>query len=178
MKFTLITGNQHKLAEWQRMLPADFEVTHQAIDLDEIQSLDTAEIARRKVHEAYKIVNGPVVVEDVSAEVDDWNGLPGPFIKFFNERLGKDALYKLAGEGAGTTAMCTIAYYDGTREYVVEGRVHGTIVAPRVESFGFDGIFVPDGQSKTYAEMAPEEKDQISHRRLALDELTAVFKQL
>lgn len=175
---TLITGKQHKLQEWRRLVPADYALEHHAIDLDEIQSLDNAEIIRHKVRQAYEILGKPVVVEDVSGGLDAWNGLPGPFVKFFIERLGKDALYQLGGEGAGMTVTCTVGYFDGTNEIIVDGTLHGTVVKPRGDSFGFDIVFQPNGHTKTYAEMTGAEKDAISHRHLAVDKLLAALKQL
>jgi len=176
---TLITGNKHKLAEWQRIVPAaKYTLEHHGVDLDELQSLDSHEIIRHKVRQAYDLLKKPVLVEDVSGGLDKLNGLPGPFVKFFNERLGKDALFQLGGEGAGMTATCTIGYFDGEREIIVDGTVHGNVVPARGDAFGFDVIFMPDGQSKTYSEMTDTEKDAISHRRLAIDKLLAALERL
>jgi len=172
---TLITGNAHKLQEWQRMAPASMQLRNQSIDLEEIQSFDSTEIVRHKVRQAYDIVQAPVIVEDVSAGLNKLNGLPGPFIKFFIERLGQDALVQLGGENAAATAVCTIAYYDGEREIIVTGVKKGTVVPMRGEGFGFDVVFVPNGQTKTYSEMTRPEKDAISHRRKAID---ALLKEL
>ena len=159
-------------------MPVEVDFTHQAIDLEELQSFDSAEIIRHKLQQAYDIIKGPVVVEDVSAGFDAWHGLPGPFVKFFNERLGNDALYKVVGDKAPMSASCTIGYYDGQQEIIVTGTLHGKVVSPRGESFGFDSVFQPDGQTKTYAEMSHSEKDAISHRRLAIDKLMTELKQL
>lgn len=178
MRATLVTSNKHKLLEWQRLMPEGISLDNQSIDLDEIQSLDYEEIARYKVRQAYEVAQAPVIVEDVSAEITEWNGLPGPFVKFFNERLGNDALYKLAGEGAHMKAICTAAYYDGTKEILVKGVTEGRITAPRGEDFGFDCIFVPDGETQTYAEMGYERKDKLSHRRRAIDLLTSELQKL
>ena len=52
-----------------------------------------------------------------------------------------------------------------------EGIVHGRIVAPRGDRFGWDPIFQPDGYAHTYAEMSEDEKNKISHRTLALNKL-------
>ena len=178
MQLTLITGNLHKLEEWQRQLPKHITLHHTAIDLDEIQSLDSTEVIRHKLQQAYKIVNKTVVVEDVSGGLDKLNGLPGPFVKFFVERMGKDALYQIGGEGAGMTVTCTIGYYDGEHEIITEGTLHGTTTAARGDAFGFDVSFVPDGQSKTYSEMTAAEKDAVSHRHLAITKLVAELKAL
>jgi inosine triphosphate pyrophosphatase len=178
MQLTLITGNTHKLEEWRRIVPAATALDHHPLNLDEIQSLDNAEIIRHKVRQAYEAIGHPVVVEDVSCGLDKLNGLPGPFIKFFNERLGQDSLLQLGGEGAAATAICTVGYYDGTNEIIVNGTVHGTIVPARGNGFGFEDGFQPEGSTKTYGEMSRAEKDAASHRRLAIDELIARLKQL
>lgn len=159
-------------------MPATAAFEHRGIDLDELQSSDSAEIVRHKLHQAYDIVNGPVVVEDVGAGLDEWNGLPGPFIKFFIRDIGKDSLHTLGGDNAPMTVTCTIGYYDGRNEIIATGTVHGKAVSSRGDSFGFDVIFMPDGHDKTYAEMTSEEKDAISHRHLAVDALLAKLEQL
>jgi inosine triphosphate pyrophosphatase len=161
---TLVTGNPHKLAELQQVFPANLALTSTKLDLDEIQTLDLHEIVRSKLHQAYKVVQGPVIVEDVAAELAALNGLPGPFIKFFEERLGKGALYKLGGEGQ-VRVVCAMGYYDGSQEYIVDGILDGSIVAPRGgEGFGFDFVLIPDGYDRTMSELGLEVKNTISHR--------------
>src|SRR4051794_8967648 len=93
---TLVTGNEHKLAEWRRLLPAGFKLENVELDLHEVQSLDLEVIIIDKVKRAYASVGKPVIAEDVSAGLDKLGGLPGPFMKFFEKQLGKDALFQLA----------------------------------------------------------------------------------
>lgn len=174
-----ITGNPKKLKELQRILPSEIGITHQALDLTEIQSLDPHEIVSHKLHEAYAQIGKPVLVEDVSAELKSLNGLPGPFIKFFMQRLGDDALYKIAIEGDEVRIVCTMGYFDGTNEHIVDGEMLGSIVAPRGDgAFGFDPVIVPSGYDKTVAELGPEIKDQISHRRKAADAMAGYLGNL
>lgn len=168
-KIHLVTGNQNKLREWQAIMPSTIELTAVDVDLVEIQSSDPEVIVADKLRRAFEHVGEPVIVEDVDAGLDKLNGLPGPFIKFFNEKLGKDALYKLAGrEGEPATVACTAGYYDGEKMVIVRGEVHGTVVAPRGDSFGFDIVFVPEGETQTYGEMTPEKKNSLSHRSKAI----------
>ena len=112
----LITGNPHKLVELQRMLPPSIEVEHRKLELDEIQSLDLHEIVRHKLREAYKKMKAPVMVEDVSAELASLNGLPGPFIKFFEQQLGKGSLYTIGAERDRAKAMQNMAAFLSLRE--------------------------------------------------------------
>ena len=175
---TFITGNVKKLAELKAVLPRDLDITHQQVDLDEIQSLDLHEIISYKLRQAYAAVNGPVLVEDISAELASLNGLPGPFIKFFHQKLGEQALYKIGTDRDTVTVKCTMGYYDGKTEIIVDGVMRGTIVAPRGESqFGFDPVIQPDGYDKTLAELGPHVKNQISHRRKAVDAMIVALKE-
>jgi non-canonical purine NTP pyrophosphatase (RdgB/HAM1 family) len=169
-KIFLVTGNPNKLQEWQRQLPLGIEIDSMDVDLPEIQSLDPIEIVADKAKRAYEAIGKPVAVEDVSAGLEKLNGLPGPFIKFFMKQLGDDVLYHLAGnDGEPATVSCAIAYYDGKKLLTVRGDVAGRIVKRRGgEGFGFDGTFAPDGGDRTYAEMSSEEKDQVSHRSVAI----------
>lgn len=173
-----VTGNPHKLASFKRHLKNyNFEMV--ALDLPEIQSFDARVIITDKVKRAYEVVGKPVLVEDVSAGIDKLNGLPGPFIKFFEERLGDDALYTLAGTETAANIVSTIGYYDGQRLIITEGVVHGVVVPARGSNgWGFDVCFLPDGHTKTYAEMSFEEKDAISHRSLSIQAFMKELKQL
>ena len=175
----LVTGNQHKLQEWQAIMPADITLESVDVDLTEIQSDDAEEIVADKARRAYEVTGRPVVVEDVEAGLEKLGGLPGPFIKFFNKKLGKDALYQLAGkEGEKATVACTVAYYDGKSMIIVRGEVQGTVVAPRGDSFGFDIVFVPDGETLTYGEMSREKKNSLSHRSKAIKLLIEKLESL
>jgi len=169
-KIFLVTGNANKLQEWRRQLPGSIHIDSVDVDLPEIQSIDPEEIMADKAKRAYEATGMPVVVEDVSAGLVKFGGLPGPFVKFFIKQLGNDALFQLTGvEGEPAIVSCSIAYYDGVNLFTVKGDVHGTVVAKRGESgFGFDGNFVPDGQSLTYAEMTEDQKDSVSHRSVAI----------
>ena len=179
MQLTLVTGSAHKLKEWQRQFPAEFNLSSVALDLPEIQSMDSIQITRDKARRAYEAVKSPVLVEDVSAGIDKFNGLPGPFIKFFEERLGAGALYQLAGEETTATITCTICYYDGTTELFATGVVHGKITESKgTGGFGFDIGFVPNGKTQTFAQMDPLEKDTLSHRHLAIVDMVSQLKQL
>jgi non-canonical purine NTP pyrophosphatase (RdgB/HAM1 family) len=173
MRITLVTSNPNKLRELQAIAPADLQFTSRAIDLPEIQSLDLREIVEDKAKRAYEIVDEPVVVEDVSCGLDSLHGLPGPFFKFFEKTLGKHALLELSKEpNAHVTIRCLAAFYDGTNLLFGEGTILGTVVEPRGENgFGFDFTVVPKGESRTMAEMTPDEKNAISHRGQAFRNL-------
>jgi non-canonical purine NTP pyrophosphatase (RdgB/HAM1 family) len=178
---TLVTGNAGKLAEWQRLWPLDIELVTSDIDLDEIQSLDTEAIVIDKARRAFEHIDTPVIVEDVSAGLDKLGGLPGSFIKFFEQQLGRDALYRLAtmNKDFVVTVRCVTAYYDGTNLLTARGEIHGTAVATAGDrGFGFDKNFMPVGSRKTFGQMSLDEKDAISHRAQAVTLLAEKLAKL
>lgn len=172
-KIYFITGNKNKLREVQMIMP---EVEGLELDLTEIQELNHKQVIEHKLVEAKKIKPGVnLMVEDLSLEINGMNGLPGPLIKWFLKSVNRDGIYKMAkmfgNQRATATEILGYVNSNGNMTYF-EGKVEGIIVEPRGESeFGFDPIFVPDGQNKTYAEMGTEEKNKISHRRKALEKL-------
>jgi XTP/dITP diphosphohydrolase len=80
-----------------------------------------------------------------------------------------------AGLGnVGASARCFLLYKDGDREVVAEGRTEGTLVLPGRgrHGFGWDPVFLPDGSSRTFAELTgAAEKDAVSHRGKAWREM-------
>jgi non-canonical purine NTP pyrophosphatase (RdgB/HAM1 family) len=180
MNITLVTGNGNKLKELQSIAPAGLQLKSQDIDLPEIQSLDLHEIVEDKVKKAYAVVQGPVIVEDVSTGLDDFDGLPGPFYKFFSLKRGNEVLLELAKISSNkVTVRCLAAYYDGENLLYGEGILRGKVVEPRGENgFGFDPVIVPEGKTRTMAEMLSDQKNELSHRGQAFRNLLAKIEQL
>ena len=173
--FVFITGNQHKadyLAKWLGQ-PID----HQKVDLPELQSLELREVVEHKVRAAYDIVQKPVLVEDVSLQFAQLGRLPGTFIKWFLQDVGVDGLITLASGFADRRATAGImyAYYDGNELQLFEGKVPGSIAteARGENTFGkgWNSLFIPDGATKTYAEMTDDEVKPFNHRAQAIEKL-------
>ena len=174
MNVTFVTGNQKKADFLAKYL--GLPLTHKKLDLDEVQSLDLREIAEHKARQAYSIIRSPVLVEDISFTLSSMNGLPGPFIKWFIQEIGFEKLCRLADlsdERKAVTAVC-YAYFDGREMKFFEGRLAGSVPQhPRGDDgFGFNGIFIPDGQDKTNAEMNEQEMEKYSLRT------TTVYPQM
>ncbi len=170
---TFITGNAGKVAELQHLLQVPIQ--NQKIDLPELQSLDLKEISTFKAQQAYKQIGQPVLVEDVGLVFHALNRLPGPFIKWFLKELDCEGICRMmrSYEDKRATAMIVYTLYDGQEFQYFEGNLNGSIASePRGDSgFGWDQVFIPDGQDKTYAEMSKEEKGLISHRSIAVKKL-------
>ncbi|OJJ45067.1 hypothetical protein ASPZODRAFT_70366 [Penicilliopsis zonata CBS 506.65] len=170
MALLFVTGNANKIAEVRAILAGAIALETRALDIPEIQG-PSEEIALDKARRAADIVNGPVLIEDSSLEMNALNGLPGPYIKPFLETLGNQGLNTLlAGfDDKSATAVCTFAFSEGRgcEPVLFQGRLEGRIVPPRgPPRFGWEPIF--EYQGETLAEMEMNKKNGLSHRYRAL----------
>lgn len=174
---TFVTGNKSKAEELVRYL--EISIPHHDLDLTEIQSLDLAEIVEHKAKEAYRILGTPVLVEDVGLTFHDLGKLPGPLIKWFLKELNNQGLCELLNtQNRSATAHVLYGLFDGTNFQTFSGEVKGTISPePRgLTTFGWNPIFIPEGHTKTWAEMDLDEKNETSMRRIALLKLAEHLK--
>ena len=183
-KLVLATHNSHKKTEMNTLLaPLGISIVGlddfpQIGDIEETGTtlLENSLIKARSVHQ---ITGLPSLADDTGLEVDALDGAPGVYSARF---AGKNPTYedninkllsKLDGvspEKRTARFRTIIAFVDGRRELFSEGIIEGLItVEPRGhEGFGYDPIFLPETESKTFAEMSQERKNQISHRGRAL----------
>lgn len=193
----LATANQHKIVELRRILAASATPVELA-GLDEFPGApDVAETgatfvanARLKAVAIAGFTGLPSVADDSGLCADALNGMPGVLSARWAGRHGDDAtnlrllLDQLADvpderRGAHFACAAVLVWPSGT-EHVSEGIVHGRLIRePRGSGgFGYDPIFVPDGESCTTAEMSPAAKDAISHRGIALRGLVPAIAEL
>lgn len=163
---TLVTGNPNKLTEARRLCGRDLATA--AVDLPEIQSLDLAAVLAAKCDEAYRRLGRPVIVEETGLELAAMNGFPGPLVKWMLDAIGAEGVARTAlalGDGAAR-ARCMLLYFDGERRLAAAGETRGRLVLPpRGDAgFGWDPVFQPEGEERTYGELSAAEKDRIGHR--------------
>ncbi|MBI5066328.1 RdgB/HAM1 family non-canonical purine NTP pyrophosphatase [Candidatus Woesearchaeota archaeon] len=176
---TFVTGNKNKLKEVEEIL--GIKLNHQDIDLHEIQEVSVECVVEHKAKKAYEIIQKPVVVEDAGFCFDAFNGFPGALIKWVLKYLGRENICKMLNEfDRSAKAMCAVGYYDGKNFQAFVGEIKGKIAeTPKGDSkFGFDPLFIPEGQKKTFAEMSSEEKNKISHRSKAWTKFKKFLEQL
>eukprot|EP00397_Hematodinium_sp_SG-2012_P022564 GEMP01023389.1.p1 GENE.GEMP01023389.1~~GEMP01023389.1.p1 ORF type:complete len:214 (+),score=53.39 GEMP01023389.1:119-760(+) len=175
-----VTGNGNKLRETRSILGEDLQSIK--IDLPEIQGETPEAVSKEKCKTAWKEVEhdekvNSIITEDTSLCFNALGGLPGPYVKWFEERMGRENLPKMlsAFDDKSGKAICCVSYMDKSlaEPITFTGVVDGTIVEARgpAESFGWDPIFQPVGCNTTFAEMSTEQKNSISHRRLAHEQL-------
>ena len=170
------TSNRHKFSEASAIL-GDYGIPVEMapLELREIQADALEEIAAEKAREACRKLDGPAMVEDTGLFIDGLHGFPGPYSAYVFRTLGNQGILRLL-EGAPdrcATFRSVFAYCrpGGSPECFSSG-VAG-IIAPecRGEGWGYDPIFIAEGASgRTYGELG-DEKNQLSHRRMALENL-------
>ena len=169
-----VTGNAMKLREVEEILgmnglPLPLEMID--IDLDELQESQPEKIAAAKARLAAEACGGPAIVDDTSLCLNAIGGMPGPYIKWFQQ--SKVELHRLLKDydDKSAFAQSCIAFSPGPGAVplVFSGVCNGTIVSPRGGSgFGWDAVFQPEGSAETFVEMSGEAKNAISHRSRAL----------
>ena len=172
------TANRGKLAEFRRILP-DYEIVGKSLAIEEIQSLDPYKVARHKAIAAYRANDfNPILIEETSLACRGLNGRPGTYIKDFSEDAEMRRMIAedwLRGRDRTAIAKVLIAVFDGSEVHIREGNMTGRIAESLrgTNGFGWDDFFIPDGETRTCAEMSDAEKDRHNMRRKALDALKA-----
>jgi XTP/dITP diphosphohydrolase len=196
-RLVLATRNAHKVDELHRILSdAGLEVELLGVDsfpdVPEVAETGTTfvENALLKAHAVAAATGLPSVADDSGLCVDVLGGMPGVFSARWSGAHGDDRanlellLAQVADvpddrRAAHFACAAALALPDGA-EHVVEGRLSGTLnrVPRGSNGFGYDPVFVPEGETRTTAEMAPWEKDAISHRGRAFRALAPLVADL
>jgi len=205
-RILLATRNGKKLAELRRILSESLPGGAAALGPEGIEllclndvpdypetpetGLTFGENALLKAREGCRRTGLPTIADDSGIAVDALNGMPGVFSARWagrhsndhaNLQLVLDQIADLSDEHRGASFVCTVALVlPGGKEHLVDGRQGGRLLrAPRGEGgFGYDPIFLRDGQTRTNAELSPAEKDAISHRGQALGALAKVIAKV
>jgi XTP/dITP diphosphohydrolase len=161
---TFVTKNLNKVDNAQKLLTG-WDIDHVEFDVPEIQSLDPREVIEYKLQYAFERVGKPCFVMDDSLFFDCLNGFPGPFIKWYYEKtVGPEKTCKIANlfQEYGARWISSAGYFDGKNTTFFQEEVVGTIpTEPRgTNGFSWDPIFIPEGESITFAEMTFEQKHQ------------------
>lgn len=188
-KLILSTGNPDKLKEIREILS---EVNIEVVTKDQLglgdfdveEDQDNLEgNALKKALELKKLVDGIVMADDTGLFVDYLGGAPGVYSARY---AGDSCSYKdnnkkllreldgvgLAERGAYFETVIALVLEDGSFR-TISGRCHGYIGLEEkgVDGFGYDPLFLVDGQDRTFAELGHEVKNKISHRALALEKM-------
>ena len=181
------TGNINKFNEARSILgPYGIAVGMLRLKGDEIQSENLKEIAETSVKNAYQRCQLPIFVEDAGLFVDALSGFPGPYAAYVYKTVHNSGILKLMENIVDRSAkfQSVIAYCDDQNPCKPQGffgEVKGEITLTEREQqgksgFGFDPIFQPQGNEKTFAEMSIKEKNGYSHRAMAIRKFAEWYK--
>ena len=174
-RLVLVTQNQHKLKELTPLFKkynVAFDTT--SLEKHEIRSESIEEIAREAAKIAFETLQKPVVVDDTGFFVESLNGFPGSYAGIVLKFIGYEGILRLMtdNEDRASDFKTAVGYYDGLHLKSFVGAMSGSIARESAGAggFGYDPILIPDGFTKTYAELTFDEKISISHRTKAFEE--------
>jgi XTP/dITP diphosphohydrolase len=191
MKLVFATQNKNKFFEISKLLPKSFALSNLIVlnyfeELPENQTTLEGN-ASEKAKFVYDKFSIDCFADDTGLEIDALDGRPG----VYSARYGGDAkdpelnikkiLDELKGnENRNAQFRTVISLWFKNKEYLFEGIVKGVILHSRKgeKGFGYDPVFMPDGYSKSFAEMPIEEKNKISHRALAFNKLKKFLEEI
>ncbi|WP_370330942.1 RdgB/HAM1 family non-canonical purine NTP pyrophosphatase [Mycolicibacterium hippocampi] len=199
-RLLVASRNPKKLVELRRVLDRAELSGLTLLSLDDVPEFDEApetgatfeENAVAKARDGFAATGLPTVADDSGLAVDALNGMPGVLSARWSGRHGDDAANTalLLGQlgdvpderrGAAFVSACALVFGPGDADSsVVRGEWMGIIARePRGDGgFGYDPVFVPDGSTRTAAELSPEDKDSVSHRGRALAALVPALRAL
>ncbi|MGY5880948.1 MAG: RdgB/HAM1 family non-canonical purine NTP pyrophosphatase [Candidatus Thorarchaeota archaeon] len=168
----LVTQNKHKLAELTPLFE-EYEMPFETTSLEkfEIRSDSVEEIAEAAAKHAFMTLGKPVVLDDTGFFVSALKDFPGAYAAFALKAIGYEGILKLLEgvEDRSARFVTAVGFCDGVYLETFVGEMHGTISEQPSgsEGFGYDPIFIPEGFTKTYADLSFKEKISISHRSKA-----------
>jgi XTP/dITP diphosphohydrolase len=168
---TFVSTNAGKYREVRELLrPFGLRVRWKRRTLPEPQTAKIEEVVRSKLN-AVRDVTGWVLVEDSGLFIPSLSGFPGVYSAHILDIWGFGPLFELLKRRPRAASFRAVAgLRRGRRIWLFAGEVRGTI-APRAagkNGFGYDPIFIPEGGTRTFAQIPVAEKNERSHRSQAL----------
>ncbi len=193
-RVVLASGNRGKLKEFQQRLGSLVSLVPQTdlgIDSPPETGLSFVENAILKARHAARTSGMAALADDSGLCVHALHGAPGIYSARYAGENATDAennqrllaeLEGIAQEARTAHFVCVLVlmrHADDPQPIICEGNWHGRILElPRGNNgFGYDPLFRPQGLSSTSAELSPEEKNRISHRGQAMDQLVRALDQ-
>jgi XTP/dITP diphosphohydrolase len=184
MTIIFASNNKNKIREIRHVLGDSFTLLSlNDIKMEEDIPENAATLegnALQKARHIFRITGMNVFADDTGLEVEALNGRPGVHsARFAGDAKDSDAniikLLDLMNDSVNRNARfrTVIALILEGKEYLFEGIVNGRIIREKRgrEGFGYDPVFIPEGKSRTFAEMDLNEKNRISHRARAFKKL-------
>ena len=178
MTIQFITTNAGKFAEVaDKLAQANIKLTHLDRGYPEIQTDRLEKVLKFAATGLDDEVKGDYLIDDSGLFIESLGGFPGVYSSYVQKRLGNAGVLKLmVGETYRAATFQTVFLLrQGDEHEVFHGDCVGTITETErgKGGFGYDPIFLPKGETRTFGEMSLKEKNAISHRARAVDALVA-----
>lgn len=179
-----ITSNIGKIKETKAKLSEmEVKVIQKNIGYPEIQAETLKDVVIFGVNYLQNKINSPFILEDAGLFIDKLKGFPGVYSSYVFYSIGCSGILKLLDgietEDRKANFKSLFAYSEPNKKpRFFIGDCHGSISIKNLgkNGFGYDPIFIPDGDTRTFAQMDVNEKNSFSHRGKSLEELVKFFK--
>ncbi|MEM4347821.1 MAG: XTP/dITP diphosphatase [Candidatus Altiarchaeota archaeon] len=146
----------------------------------EIRDENVENVAKAGAKFVFEKIKKPVVVEDTGLYIKALNGFPGSYSKFVFQKIGNKGILRLLEGEKDRSAefISSVGYFDGKNLRTFTGISNGKILEEEkgIAGFGYDPIFLPEGQEKTFAQDYSLKK-KISHRKIAFEKFCKWFSK-
>jgi XTP/dITP diphosphohydrolase len=177
-----ITSNKGKLREaTEKLRPLGYSVIQKDLGYPEVQADSLEEVAQQGVEHVRAKFHQAFMLEDTGLFIEALQGFPGVYSKYVFFTIGLPGILRLLDKVKNRKAVFRSVYAysePGKKPVIVTGECKGMISTEQrgEHGFGYDPIFIPNDEEKTFGEMTIEEKNQYSHRAKALDKLITELK--
>jgi len=179
-----ITSNKGKVVEAkEKFSKINVDVVQKDLGYPEIQAINLEDVALYGAQHVLKKFNRLFILEDAGIFIDSLDGFPGVFSAYVYHTIGCSGILKLMEKTENRDAVFKSVYAygePGKKPRFFVGECRGKIANEQRGSngFGYDPIFIADGEKRTFAEMKTAEKNSFSHRGKALEKLIEFIKYL
>jgi len=181
-----ITGNMGKFEEAKSMLSkVNVRLIQNNLGYPEIQADSLEDVASFGAKYIQKKIDSTFILEDAGLFIENLNGFPGVYSAYVFYSIGCSGILKLL-DGVDTDlriarfkSVLTLVEPDKKPRFLI-GECGGKISTLEMgnQGFGYDPIFLPNGKTKTFAQMDIKEKNRISHRGKSLKKLISLLKDI
>jgi XTP/dITP diphosphohydrolase len=179
-----ITSNNGKLEEAKKkFVDLDINIIQKDLGYPEIQADSLEEVAMFGANYIKNRFDKPFMLEDAGLFIDVLKGFPGVFSAYVYHSIGLSGVLELLKDKVDrkATFRSVYAYVEPNKKPLLFiGQCNGVISEEKLgdQGFGYDPIFIPQGSSRTFAQMQTNEKNKISHRGDSLNKFIDYFKNI
>jgi len=182
MILKVVTSNPGKVIEYRESLASfGIDIEHVKIPYDEIQTSRLEDVVKHGIQCLKASGLEDFIIDDSGMFIDAFGGFPGVYSAYVQKTIGNEGILKLMKNVKERCAnfQCCIGCSINGNDIVVTGRCDGVILKKEAgtEGFGYDPIFSHDGE-RSFAELPLHEKNEVSHRGLAVKLLIEEIKKI